>query len=103
VRIDDPGNCGDQLRAVLAHDGPAVIEAVVDENEPPLPPKVTREQAKSLAEAFARGEEQRRQIALSIARSFVDEYTFAASPYGAAARLKDKVSGLVGGDGQSQE
>jgi pyruvate dehydrogenase (quinone) len=101
VRIDEPGRCGDQLRDALAHDGPTVIEAVVDENEPPLPPKVTRDQAKALAEALARGEEQRRQIALTISRSFVDESTFAASPYGVAERVKEKVSGLVGGDGKS--
>lgn len=34
VRIEDPTRCGDQLRETLAHPGPAVIEAVVDENEP---------------------------------------------------------------------
>jgi pyruvate dehydrogenase (quinone) len=101
VRIEEPGRCGEQLEAALAHDGPAVIEAVVDENEPPLPPKVTRDQAKALAQALARGEEQRRQIALSISRSFVDERTFSASPYGVAERVKEKVSGLVGGDGNS--
>ena len=101
VRIDEPGRCGDQLRDALAHEGPVVIEAVVDENEPPLPPKVTTDQAKSLGQALARGEEQRRQNALSISRSFVDESTFAASPYGVAERVKEKVSGLVGGDGNS--
>jgi len=101
VRIEEPGRCGDQLRDALAHEGPVVIEAVVDENEPPLPPKVTTDQAKALAQALARGEEQRRQIALSISRSFVDESTFAASPYGVAERVKEKVSGLVGGDGNS--
>ena len=103
VRIEEPDRCGDQLRGAFAHDGPGVIEAEVDENEPPLPPKVTRDQAKALAEALARGEGQRRQIALSIARSFVDERTFAASPYGIAERVKEKVGGLVGGDGHSRE
>jgi pyruvate dehydrogenase (quinone) len=102
VRIEEPGRCGDQLRDALAHEGPVVIEAVVDENEPPLPPKVTTEQAKSLAQALAHGEEQRRQIALSISRSAVDESTFAASPYGVAERVKEKVSGLVGGNGKSE-
>jgi pyruvate dehydrogenase (quinone) len=102
VRIEEPGSCGDQLRDALAHEGPVVIEAVVDENEPPLPPKITTDQGKALAQALARGEEQRRQIALSISRSFVDESTFAASPYGVAERVKEKVSGLVGGDGKSE-
>jgi pyruvate dehydrogenase (quinone) len=35
--------------------GPALIEAVVDPNEPPMPPKVTYEQAKNLAESLAKG------------------------------------------------
>jgi pyruvate dehydrogenase (quinone) len=99
VRIEEPGRCGDQLGQVLAHDGPVVIEAVVNENEPPLPPKITRDQAKALTQAMVRGEEQRKQIALSISRSFVDESTFAASPYGVAERVKEKVTGIVGGGG----
>jgi len=98
MRIEEPGRCGDQLRDALAHEGPVVIEAVVDENEPPLPPKITSDQAKALAQALVRGEEQRRQIALSISRSFIDESTFASSPYGVAERLKEKVTGLAGGD-----
>src|ERR687885_483085 len=39
--ISDPADCREQLRDALAQPGPALIEAVVDENEPPLPPKVT--------------------------------------------------------------
>ncbi len=99
VRIEDPTRCGDQIRQVLAQDGPAVIEAVVDENEPPMPPKVTPEQAKSLTTALLRGEEHRKQIALSISRSFVDEHTFEASPYGFVERVKEKLTpGTGNGD-----
>ncbi len=101
VRIDDPARCGEQIRQVLAQDGPAVIEAVVDENEPPMPPKVTTEQAKMLTTALVRGEEHRRQIALSISRSFVDEHTFEASPYGFVERVKEKLT--PGGDGDGDK
>jgi pyruvate dehydrogenase (quinone)/pyruvate oxidase len=93
VRIEDPTRCGEQLRDALAHPGPAVIEAVVDANEPPLPPKITPDQAKALTQALAGGEEERRQIALSISRAFIDESTFSASPYGVLGRMRDKVSG----------
>jgi pyruvate dehydrogenase (quinone) len=93
TRIEDPTRCPDQMREALAHPGPGLIEAVIDENEPPLPPKITPEQAKALASALAGGEEQRRQIALSISRAFVDESTFSASPYGAIGRLRDTVTG----------
>ena len=92
VRIDEPRTCGSQLREALSRPGPALVEAVVDQNEPPLPPKVTRDQAKALTQALVRGEEDRKQIALSISRSFVDENTFEASPYGFVERVKEKLT-----------
>ncbi|HEY1190161.1 MAG TPA: thiamine pyrophosphate-dependent enzyme, partial [Gemmata sp.] len=52
---DDPAQIGDVLDAALAAPGPAVIEAVVDPNEPPMPPKATWKQALHFAEALARG------------------------------------------------
>jgi pyruvate dehydrogenase (quinone) len=53
--VDDPARCGEVLRQALQTPGPALIEAVVDPNEPPMPPKVTYEQAKNLAESPAKG------------------------------------------------
>src|ERR671936_2822422 len=49
--IEDPASCGEQLREALAHPGPVVVEAVVDPNEPPLPAKITPEQAKLMYDA----------------------------------------------------
>ena len=69
----------------------------------PVPPKITSEQAKALGEALARGEEQRRRIGLTIGRELIDEQTFAASPYGVTARMKEKVADLVGGDSDRGE
>ncbi|HKN95392.1 MAG TPA: thiamine pyrophosphate-dependent enzyme [Thermoleophilaceae bacterium] len=97
--IEDPADCRATLEQALAHNGPAVVEAVVDGNEPPLPPKITREQAKSLATALARGEEHRERIGLTIGHDAIDERTFAQSPYGVMERLKEKVTG--GSDGNS--
>jgi pyruvate dehydrogenase (quinone) len=53
--VDDPARCGEVLRQALQTPGPALIEAVVDPNEPPMPPKVAYEQAKNLAESLANG------------------------------------------------
>src|SRR5690348_17883523 len=39
--VDDPAQCAEVLRRALATPGPALVEAVVDPNEPPMPPKVT--------------------------------------------------------------
>jgi len=54
--IDDPANADEVLRAAFAHPGPAVIEAVVDPNEPPFPGKSTTEQAIKFTEALLRGQ-----------------------------------------------
>src|SRR5947209_5969173 len=38
--IDDPKKCGGILDQALATQGPVLVEAVVDPNTPPLPPKI---------------------------------------------------------------
>ena len=49
-RIEDPAECGAILDEALATPGPVLVEAVVDPFEPPMPPKVTLEQATKFAE-----------------------------------------------------
>ncbi len=98
VHIADPTSCEAQLREALAHPGPVVIEALVDGDEPPLPPKITSEQAKLMAEALRRGEENRQRIGLTIGRSMLAEAGQPASPYGVLARAKERVASLVGAD-----
>ena len=71
--IDDPGKCGETLRAALATPGPAVIEAVVDPHEPPMPPKIEVGQAEKFAESLARGTPARGKIALTVASDKVRE------------------------------
>lgn len=64
-RIDDPATCGQILDEALGEDGPVVIEAVVDPFEPPMPPKITREQAIHFGQSLLRGEPNRGRIALT--------------------------------------
>jgi pyruvate dehydrogenase (quinone) len=54
-------------------DPPVLIEAVVDPNELPMPPKLTVQQMASLAASLARGTPNRRRIALTIASDTVRE------------------------------
>src|SRR6185295_4171840 len=54
--VDDPARCGAVLDEALAVPGPALVEAVVDPAEPPMPPKVTLEQAAKLVESLVRGQ-----------------------------------------------
>ncbi|MGH2864531.1 MAG: thiamine pyrophosphate-dependent enzyme [Solirubrobacteraceae bacterium] len=99
VHIDDPARCPEQLREALAMDGPVLIECLVDANEPPLPPKITREDAKALASALAHGEENRNRIGLTIGRDVIAESLSGASPYGFAQRVGEKLSSALSRDG----
>lgn len=71
--IEDPKDAEDTLRKALDYDGPAVIQAVVDPNEPPLPGNIKAKQALHLAEALAKGEKDRAKIVKSIAVDKVRE------------------------------
>jgi len=71
--IDNPSACGPTLDEALAVPGPVLIEAVVDPYEPPMPPSVTMEQAGKFAESLARGEPNRKKIALTVLEDQVRE------------------------------
>ena len=71
--IDDPARCGETLRDAFATPGPALIEAVVDPHEPPMPPKISMKQAAHFAESLARGTPARGKIALTVASDTVRE------------------------------
>jgi pyruvate dehydrogenase (quinone)/pyruvate oxidase len=71
--VDDPAQCGSVLRQALNVRGPALVEAVVDPHEPPMPPKATARQVVHLAESLAKGTPARRKIALTIASDVVRE------------------------------
>jgi pyruvate dehydrogenase (quinone) len=66
LRIDHPKNCSETLRQALAAHGPVVIEAVVDPNEPPMPPKITVTQAAHFAESLLRGTPDAGKIASTV-------------------------------------
>jgi pyruvate dehydrogenase (quinone)/pyruvate oxidase len=71
--IEDPQDCGDILRRAMTTPGPVLVEAVVDPNEPPMPPKVTLKQATHFAESLARGTPEAGKIALTVASDTVRE------------------------------
>jgi pyruvate dehydrogenase (quinone)/pyruvate oxidase len=63
--VEDPADCGRAMEEFLNAPGPAVLQAVVDPFEPPMPAKVKAEQALHFAESLARGEPNRKKIALT--------------------------------------
>jgi pyruvate dehydrogenase (quinone) len=71
--VDDPTKIEATLREALATEGPAVVECVIDPNEPPMPGHITIEQAKNFALAMARGDENRWDIVRTVIRDKVRE------------------------------
>jgi pyruvate dehydrogenase (quinone) len=98
IHVEDPAECGAALERMLRAEGPALLEAVVDPFEPPMPPKVKPEQALHMAESLARGEPNRERIGLTLFRNAVDEAAFPASPSGVVARVAGAIAERLGGD-----
>jgi pyruvate dehydrogenase (quinone) len=73
LTIDDPAQCGAVLDRALSTPGPVVVQAVVDPLEPPMPPKITAEQARKFAMSLVRGEPNREKIALTVLADRVRE------------------------------
>jgi pyruvate dehydrogenase (quinone)/pyruvate oxidase len=71
--VEEPAQCGAVLDRALSTEGPVIIEAVVDPFVPPMPAKVSFEQAKKFAESLARGEPNRSKIAWTILSDKVRE------------------------------
>ena len=65
LTIEDPNECGAIVEQALNTPGPVVVQAVVDQLEPPLPAKITAKQAAHFAEALIRGEPNREKIAIT--------------------------------------
>ena len=65
LHLDRPEECGEVMEQAMATPGPVLIEAIVDPNEPPMPPKATLQQSAHMAEALARGTPVRRRMSLT--------------------------------------
>jgi pyruvate dehydrogenase (quinone) len=65
LSVDDPTQCGRVMEEFLNTPDPAVLEALVDPFEPPMPAKVKAEQALHFAESLARGEPNSKKIVLT--------------------------------------
>jgi pyruvate dehydrogenase (quinone)/pyruvate oxidase len=72
-RCERPDEVRSAVQALLLADGPALLEAVVDPFEPPMPARVKAKQALHMAEALARGEPNRGRIALTLFRDKVSD------------------------------
>jgi pyruvate dehydrogenase (quinone) len=49
IRLEDPSQVGDGIAAAFAHDGPVLVDAVVNRTELAMPPSITLEMAKGFS------------------------------------------------------
>jgi pyruvate dehydrogenase (quinone)/pyruvate oxidase len=71
---ETPDQVRPAIAAAFASDKPALVEAVVDPFEPPMPAQASVKQALHFAKALARGEPNRVKIATTIYRDKVTEF-----------------------------
>ena len=71
--VEDPRHVRDVLGEAFAVPGPAVVQAVIDPLEPPLPGKITTAQAWQFAKALARGQDDRWSILKTLVESKIRE------------------------------
>jgi thiamine pyrophosphate-dependent acetolactate synthase large subunit-like protein len=73
VRVERAGDLEAAVRAALDHPGPALVDAVVNPREPPIPGKIEFKQAKGFAEAFLRGQPDKLATAKTLIKDQVDK------------------------------
>jgi pyruvate dehydrogenase (quinone)/pyruvate oxidase len=71
--LEDPRRAAMVVEEALNHPGPVLIEAIVDPYLPPLPAKVTADQALKFAKSIAKGTPERGKIVKSIITEKVRE------------------------------
>ena len=71
--IEKPDEAEETLRRALEHDGPAVVQAVVDPNEPPLPGNISTEQFIKFSEALVKGQKDGWKILKTVMKDKIRE------------------------------
>jgi pyruvate dehydrogenase (quinone) len=73
LKVTKPGEVREAVGQALGHDGPALVDVEVNPDEPPLPGKISYEQAKRFAEAFLKGQPRRATIATTLFRDKIEQ------------------------------
>jgi pyruvate dehydrogenase (quinone) len=71
--VDDPKLVQAVLHEAFYEQGPALVEAVIDPQEPPLPGKITTDQAWQFAKALAKGQKDGWEIVKTVVENKVRE------------------------------
>jgi pyruvate dehydrogenase (quinone) len=71
--IEDPSQAKSILREALDYDGPVVVQAAVDPNEPPLPGNISSDQAMKFAESLVKGQKDSWKIIKTVLEDKIRE------------------------------
>ena len=71
--LDDPAQAESTIREAFAQEGPVVVECVVDANVPPMPGKITTQQAMHFASALLKGEQDRGPIIKEVVKDMLKD------------------------------
>ncbi len=72
-RVDEVGELDTAIKDAFSHDGPALLDVTVNPDEPPMPGKVTYEQAKKFAKSFLSGQPRKATIATTLFKDKIRE------------------------------
>ncbi|TDC00502.1 pyruvate oxidase [Nonomuraea longispora] len=75
AKVTRAGDVAPAIQQALAHDGPALVDVDVNPNEPPMPGKVSYDQAKSFAQAFLKGQPHKAAIATTLFKDRIQKLT----------------------------
>nr|MDT0667407.1 pyruvate oxidase [Micromonospora sp. DSM 115978] len=73
TKVTEPSVLRPALLEAFAFDGPAIVDCDVDPNEPPMPGKVSYEQATSFAQSFLRGQPHKASMLAAVSRDKINK------------------------------
>jgi pyruvate dehydrogenase (quinone) len=73
IAVEKPGDLEPAIEEAFGHRGPALVDVVVNPDEPPMPSSISYDQASSFAKAFLQGQPRRASIASTIFRDKLDQ------------------------------
>jgi pyruvate dehydrogenase (quinone)/pyruvate oxidase len=72
-RVEKPGEVDGAIKEALDHPGPALVDVVVNADEPPMPAKVHYDEAVKFARSFLKGTPRRATIASTLFRDKIEQ------------------------------
>jgi pyruvate dehydrogenase (quinone)/pyruvate oxidase len=73
IRVEKAAEVKAAVGEALGHPGPALVDVLVNPDEPPMPGKVSYKQAKGFAQAFLRGQPRKATMASTLFRDKLDQ------------------------------